>query len=50
MPKTLNFKYFKIEEFASPDDPKSGDKMNYIFLEYFYSLLKLYFLRFWFGQ
>ena len=33
MPKTLNLKYFKIKEFASPDDPKSGSKMNAKFLE-----------------
>lgn len=33
MANTINLKYFKIEEFASPDDPKSADKMNYIFLE-----------------
>ena len=33
MPKTLNLKYFKIEEFASPDDPKSGSKMDAKFLE-----------------
>tara|TARA_Y100000114_G_scaffold34471_1_gene29910 strand:+ start:7372 stop:7818 length:447 start_codon:yes stop_codon:yes gene_type:complete len=33
MPKTLNLKYFKIEEFASPDDLKSSCKMNKKFLE-----------------
>ena len=33
MPKTINLKYFKIEEFASPDDLKSGSKMDAKFLE-----------------
>lgn len=33
MSKTTNLKYFKIEEFASPDDLKSGGKMDAKFLE-----------------
>ena len=33
MPKKTNFKYFKIEEFASPDDTKSGNKMDFKFIE-----------------
>tara|TARA_A100001201_G_scaffold83_1_gene265 strand:+ start:381 stop:758 length:378 start_codon:yes stop_codon:yes gene_type:complete len=33
MANTINLKYFKIHEFDSPDEPGSGKKMNYIFLE-----------------
>ena len=29
----LDFKYFKLSEFDSPDEPGSGSKMNYTFLE-----------------
>ena len=33
MTNTINLKYFKIHEFDSPDEPGSGEKMNYNFLE-----------------
>ena len=29
----LDLKYFKLKEFDSPDEPGSGNKMNYNFLE-----------------
>ena len=29
----LDFKYFKLSEFSSPDEPNSGSKMNYSFIE-----------------
>jgi zinc D-Ala-D-Ala carboxypeptidase len=29
----LDFKYFKLSEFDSPDEPGSGSKMNYSFIE-----------------
>ena len=32
MPKTINLRYFKIEEFDSPDEPGSGKKMDKEFL------------------